>query len=93
MVFPAPPVGREETPGEAAARTIPAKWLEDLAARPARVVGVPVVIVNAIVDGRLDLQYASFEYGLSITGTTFKDSVDFLFAVSGALPDSIIQGL
>jgi uncharacterized protein YjbI with pentapeptide repeats len=81
LTFPAPPSDREETTEEIAARTIPANWVEDLAVRPSRIVGVPVVISNAIVDGRLDLQYARFEFGLSITNTTFKDEADFSFAV------------
>src|SRR5437660_99698 len=80
LKFSARPTDREETPEEIAARTIPAKWLEDLAARPARAVGKPVLISNAIIAGPLDLQYARFEYELSITGTNFLDETDFSFA-------------
>src|SRR2546428_239111 len=81
LEFAARPADREETPEEIAARTIPANWLEDLGARPARVVGIPVVISNAIIAGPLDLQYTSFEYELSITGTDFSDETNFSFAI------------
>lgn len=81
LLFPAPPPGHTETPEEAALRTIPAKWLEDLAPRPARVVSVPIEITNAIIEGDLHLENACFEYKLSITDCEFRGDVDFSFAV------------
>jgi hypothetical protein len=51
LIFPRPSE-INETAEEIAGGTIPAKWLEDLAAYPAHTVAVPVVISNAIIEGR-----------------------------------------
>ncbi len=84
LKFPPPPEGREETPEEKKARTIPADWLERLAERPKRVVSVPVNISHAIIGGPLDLQYATFEAEVSIRDCEFPEgageTVDFSFA-------------
>jgi len=80
LEFPALPDGKEETPEEQEARTIPASWLEDLAANHARVVAVPINISQAVIAGPLDLHYATFEAELSITDSRFTDEADFSFA-------------
>jgi hypothetical protein len=80
LEFPAPPKGREETTIEAEARSIPASWLEQLAAGHKRTVSAPIRVSHAIIAGALDFQYATFEYGVSITDCTFTEQVDFSFS-------------
>src|SRR2546422_211246 len=77
--FPTPPDG-SETPEARAARTIPSKWLDDLAVEPDRVFRTPIRISNAIIDGPLRQPYATFEYDFVITGTEFTGEVDLSFA-------------
>ena len=81
LSFPALAANRQESREERAARTIPAKYLVDLASPHARKITVPITLENAIVIGDLDLSYATFEYELKLIGCEFTGGlVDFSFA-------------
>ncbi len=77
LQFPSPPTDRDESPQEKSARTIPAKWLEELPTTPKRVVNVPIDIAYAIIEGPLNLEYATFEGQVSLVACKFGEAPDF----------------
>jgi hypothetical protein len=66
----------DEISSEQVNRTIQAAWLEELAQYPDRVASAPIYIDNAIIEGDLDLTYATFQYQVVITNSEFTDKVD-----------------
>jgi Pentapeptide repeats (9 copies) len=79
LKFPAPPKGREETREEKAARTISAKWLEELFATPATA-SRPVKIEHGIISGPLRLRHASFEADFCLVSCELTGRLDLSFA-------------
>jgi len=59
-------------------RVVQADWINALVHDGK--IDVPVVITNAIIIGRLQLKYVTFDYELSITNSEVKDRVDLSFA-------------
>lgn len=75
------PPAAPEISSEQVSRTIQAAWLEELAQYPDRVASAPIYIDNAIIEGDLDLTYATFQYQVVITNSEFTDKVDFSFSL------------
>jgi hypothetical protein len=63
------------------ARMIQASWIEALVEEPTRVIGVPIVIDGAIIDGPLRLPYATFAYDVTITNSVCNGPIELPFAV------------
>jgi uncharacterized protein YjbI with pentapeptide repeats len=60
-----------ETAEQAAARTLPAAWIEGLIAEPDRVCNVPIVVENAIIDGEIVKSFAEFKYSVDFHACDF----------------------
>jgi uncharacterized protein YjbI with pentapeptide repeats len=80
LVFSLPQVQSEESPDEAAARTIPASWLELVCEQNGGKFKHPLLISGAILTGPLSVQKAIFEQALWFTDCEFTDKVDVSFA-------------
>jgi uncharacterized protein YjbI with pentapeptide repeats len=64
-------------------RTIPASWINELARPPARLINEPIHMSDAVIEGPLDLKYATFEYEVSFKGCIFIGRADFSYATFG----------
>lgn len=76
IVFPDFPAGREETPEERRTRVVNAALLRELVSDPLRRVGVPICIINAVVEEEIDLSFATFDGEVTFAGTRFEKRVD-----------------
>ena len=76
IAFPDFPAGREETPEERRTRVVNAALLRELVSDPLRRVGVPICIVNAVVEEEIDLSFATFDGEVTFAGTRFEKRVD-----------------
>lgn len=65
---------------EPTARTIHADWLNKLIQSSDHTVSVPIRISGAIIEGKLDLRFATFMHELSITDSSFMGEVMLSFA-------------
>lgn len=76
IAFPDFPADREETPEERRTRVVSAAMLRELVSDPLRRVGVPVCIINAVVEEEIDLSFATFDGEVTFAGTRFEKRVD-----------------
>lgn len=76
-----PPIQPNEPPDVQARRAVSSHWITDLAPEPGRKIEKPIVLSGVIVEGPLDLKYATFSNNCSITNSVFDGDVDLSFAV------------
>ncbi|HEV2647205.1 MAG TPA: pentapeptide repeat-containing protein [Acidobacteriaceae bacterium] len=70
----------EPVPPNDADRVIPALWIEELLEPLTRAARRPIAISHAIIDGPLNLAYATFDFDVCFIGCLFMGSVNGSFA-------------